>query len=694
MGSVVFVTGEPGIGKTALATRFIDDLDGGTRALVGACDDLSIPRPLGPFRDFASSVSGELASALSTGAASHEIQTLLIAELKRPPHPTVLILEDVQWADDATLDAVTVLGRRISSLPALLVLTYRPGEVPPGHPLLATVAAVAPEDSVFLELEPLSESAVASLIGERANEVYATTRGNPFYVTELVGARAPAGLPPTVTTAVLARASRLDENARRLVELVSVVPGRIATPMLDAVMPNWSAAAAEPERRQLLEVEPRHVRFRHELARHAIRSSIPIAGRRRLHMEILGVLLATDADPADTVHHAEAAGAEDVVAEYALVAARRAAALESNREAFSHYRRAADFVDRLPAGEQGIVLEEVATAGYLVGRLTDAFNAIKRAIAVYRELGDGTGVGRCERILSRLHWIAGDGANARKAAFEAVAILEPLGPSRELARAYSTVSQLEMLAEDIDATLLWGTRALDLATELADEQTRAHALVNIGTARLNSEGTTETLLEAHAVAEASGDRHEAARALDNLGYSLFGWVQAEGVAPIRGAGSRVRHRARALHHRVVRCGRRRLAPAESRRVERGRTVHQTGDRERRGRAADREDGPRRAGRPAWRSRCVRAARRDRRRSGSHGRASADRPRCRARAREGADRRGPDADRTAGAADRADPSPWQPRLPVRDARRGLGGGRGDRGRDRHADVTAPCRHGPA
>ena len=82
-----------------------------------------------------------------------------------------------------------------------------------------------------------------------------------------------------------------------------------------------------------------------------------------------------------------------------------------------------------------------------------------------------------------------------------------------------------MLAEDLDATLLWGTRALDLATELGDEQTRAHALVNIGTARLNSDGTTETLLEAHAVAEAVGDRHEAARALDNLGYSLFGWVR-------------------------------------------------------------------------------------------------------------------------------------------------------------------------
>src|SRR5205823_10422442 len=135
-------------------------------------------------------------------------------------------------------------------------------------------------------------------------------------------------------------------------------------------------------RRQLLEVDASYVRFRHELARNAIRSSLPIAARRRLHAAILEALLAADADPADIVHHAEAAGAEDVVAEYALVAARRAAALESNREAYSHYRRAADFVDRLSPSEQATVLEELAAAAYAVGRLGDAFRALGPAAAI------------------------------------------------------------------------------------------------------------------------------------------------------------------------------------------------------------------------------------------------------------------------------------------------------------------------
>ena len=152
-------------------------------------------------------------------------------------------------------------------------------------------------------------------------------------------------------------------------------------------------------------------------------------------------------------------------------------------------------------------------------------SARSRSIAT---LGDDAAVGRCTRILSRLHWFAGDGAAAREAAFEAIAILEPLGESIELARAYSGVSQLEMLAEDLDATLVWGTRALELATRArrrADARARArqhrHARGSTRTARPRrcSRRTPSPRLP--------GDRHEAARALDNLGYSLFGWVRPE-----------------------------------------------------------------------------------------------------------------------------------------------------------------------
>ena len=507
-------------------SRFASEAGAEARVLLGSCDDLTIPRPLGPFRDLAGDVSPELDEALRAGAAPHDIQALLLAELDDPRRPTVLVLEDVHWADDATLDSISVICRRIGPLPALLVLTFRGGEAPPGHPLRAALGATPAGRLELVELAALSRDAVASLAGEDGEALFTATGGNPFYLTELLASRGGTDPPASVANAVLGRVSRLDPDSRRLVELVSVVPNRIRIAVLDEVASDWAAAAEEPERRQLLEVDATHVHFRHELARNVVRASVPAAARRGLHAQVLEALLATDADPADIVHHAEAAGADDVVSEYALVAARRAAALESNREAWSHYRRAADFLDVAAPGEQADVLEELALAAYLVGRLDAAFDAIERAIAIHGAAGDRAAIGRCTRVLSRLHWFAGDGDPARASARDAVEILEPLGESVELARAYSGVSQLAMLEEDCAQAIDWGLRALDLATRLGDDATRAHALVNMGCARLQLDyRETEPLLEAHSIADATSEREDATRALGNLGYVLMTWAR-------------------------------------------------------------------------------------------------------------------------------------------------------------------------
>ena len=643
-GRVVFVTGEPGIGKTSLVTRFVRDLGPEARVLFGTCDDLSIPRPLGALRDLAGTVSPPLEQALAAGVASHELQSLLIAELELPPRPTVLVVEDVHWADDATLDSITVLGRRIGSLPAIVVLTFRSGEAAP--PLRAAVGAIRAEDSVYVELAPLSAGAVASLAGEGADDVYAATGGNPFYVTELLASERTTDLPPSITNAVLGRVSRLDVHARRLMELVSVVPSRARTSVLDAVMPEWPEAAEEPERQGLLEVEPRYVRFRHELARNAIRSSIPAAARRRLHGEILDALLALDADPADVVHHAEAAGAADVVAEYALVAARRATALESNREAYSHYRRAADFVDRLDPDEQALVLEELANATYAVGRLEEAFEAMERAIAAYAVLGDREAVGRCTRLLSRFYWYSGDGDEARNKASEAVRILEPLGESVELAHAYSGLSQLAMLADDTDDALVWGGHALELAIRLGDERVRIHALVNIGSAQIQlDDRDSATLLEAIQIADAArGAARGGARAVEP-GVLHAGLGAPRRGAPLRRAGPHLRPRARGAHARAVPRVDHRLAEAARRRLGRGRAdraprAGARGD----GASAARAHRARRPGDPPRRPGRGRAAGRRRRARRSHRRAAADRAGARAGERMGADERRADAGR--------------------------------------------------
>jgi hypothetical protein len=639
-GCVVLVEGEPGIGKTALVARAAADLAGTARLLVGRCDDLTIPRPLAPLTGLTGDITDGLRTALASTATQTDARHLLLAELGRPPGPTVLVLEDVHWADEATLDLITVLGRRIGDLPAMLVLTFRGGEPAPGHPLWATLGAVAGVRSHHLRPRPLSRDAVATLAGQDADRVYAMSGGNPFYVSELLGSGS-RELPPSVANAVLGRAARLGDEGRRLIELVAMVPSRVGTDVLDTVMPWWEEAAEEPERRQLLQVDAHHVSFRHELARTAIRSSVPVARRRRLHGEILQALLGSDADPADIVHHAEEAGDPDVVAGHVLTAARRADAVGANREAHAHYRRAGDLAERFAETDQATLFEELARTAYLVGQLPAAFEAIGRSIALRDALGDVAGVGRCLRMRSRYHWYAGDGETARQHAQAAVETLTPLGDSVELARAYGTVGQLAMLASDVDGALTWCGRAIELATRLGDDETRVHALVTQGMARCFADpDDTTSLLTAHEEADRVGEHHEAVRALLDLADHEFLWVrpQAAWTANQRAAQYARDHEVDTLHafldvmaawHRL-RLG----AWGTGRAPGAGR-----GGWRRERDSAPRANGARRARGAARRSGCRRAPHRGPRPGGTHRRAAVDRPGARAGAGVGAPRAG-------------------------------------------------------
>jgi DNA-binding CsgD family transcriptional regulator len=526
-GRTVLVSGEAGIGKTALVEQFVRQQGQAARSLWGACDALFTPRPLGPLYDMAAQTPGALASLLQRETPRPVLFSTFLDELRNGGSPVVVVVEDVHWADEATLDLIKFLGRRISHLPTLLILTYRDDELGRDHPLPAVLGDLPSPAVSRLRLTPLSEQAITHLMrqahqGQRsAQELHAITGGNPFFVTEVL-ASASAEVPLTVREAVLARAVRLSPAARALLDLLSVVPTRAERWLLDTILEVAPQALEECLTSGMLSLEGATVAFRHELARLAVESTLSPLRKQALHAQVLQSLLAhgagEDLSQADRlVHHATGAHDEALILRYAPLAARHAAAQGAHREAAAHYATALAHAKGLPAEEQVALLEGRAYECYLTNQMEEAEAARLAALRIWQQREQPERVGHTLRWLSRLYWILGQKAAAQAYAMEAVQALEALPAGSELAMAYSNKAQLDMLADPPEG-IRWGEGAITLAEQIGDVDTLVHALHNVGVAHLASqhEQGWELLEQSLRLALEHGFEDHAARAYGNL----------------------------------------------------------------------------------------------------------------------------------------------------------------------------------
>ncbi|MGW2517296.1 ATP-binding protein [Streptomyces sp. NPDC001617] len=531
-GAVALVFGEAGIGKSSLVRALPDRLPGHARILVGQCDDLATRRPLGPFRDLVGSVGAELARAVTEGGDRHRVYEALHGELAVTPHPAVLVVEDVHWADEASLDALRFLVRRMERLPALLVLTYRDDELSRGHPLRHLLGQVSRAPRVHrLPLARLSLDAVRKLSATGRldpRQVYAVTSGNPFFVTEVLAAGGTGGVPPTVVDAVLARLRGLEAATVDALEQLAVVPSAVERPLVDALLADGVAVLAEAEQRGLLAVTPERVAFRHELIRRAVADSVPAARRIDLDRGVLAALVARPgSDAARIVHHAAQAGDRDAIARYGPDAARDAASAGAHREAAAQLRLVLGQRHRYAPPELADLLERYAVESYTIADSAAAVTAQREAVALRRSLGDTLALGADLRWLSRIHWWAGDADEAQEAAREAVAVLEHAGHDRLLALAVSNIAQLRMLSDRYPEAVDHAERAIALARRTDDPEILAHALNNLGTARWRGgdpDGRKQ-LEESLEVALAAGEVEHACRSYANIIWTLLDNLQ-------------------------------------------------------------------------------------------------------------------------------------------------------------------------
>jgi len=534
-GSVVLVMGEAGIGKSSLIEAVRAHLPAEGRMLIGYCDDLATARALGPFRDLVGGVGAELSRAI-TGGDRDQVLAALRAELSWAAHPTVLVIEDVHWADDATLDALRYLIRRIADLPAVLVLTYRDDELNREHPLHGLLGQASRSDRVrHLPLRRLSQSAVRQLSAGSpvdADDLFALTSGNPFFVHELLASAQDERVPRTIVDAVLERVRRLDPSVQDVLEQLAVVPSAVEPWLVDALVtdgvPGRVTALAAAEQAGLLTVSARRISFEHELTRRAIADSLPSARLMALNQRALAALVNRDgSDAARIVHHAAQAGDVDAIVRYGPAAARDAARAGAHREAVAHFGLVLEHTDRLAADERAGLLEQYAIECYTIGAAERAADAQRQAVELNRGRDDVRILGSSLRWLSRMQWWAGNRKDAQQASREAVEVLEKAGDARLLALALSNQSQLYMLAHQARESISCGERAVALAREAGDPAITSHALTNIGTSQwyLADPAGQRTLDEALQVALDAGDVEDACRAYVNIVWQLLDWFR-------------------------------------------------------------------------------------------------------------------------------------------------------------------------
>lgn len=523
--SVVLVTGEAGIGKTSVLRAALSRLDPGVRILRGACDDMLAPAPLQPFRDAVRGSGGALETALLGDEPGAQFEAMM-AELGATT-PTVLVVEDVHWADDATLDLLRYLGRRLSAVRAVLLLTYRDDEIGPRHPLRPVLGSLAEALVHRIALEPLSVDAVGSVAadaGRDPEELHRLTGGNPFYLTEALACPADA-VPATVVDAVLARLHCLDPEAVDVVEQLSVIPRHVDPRQVAVLVGERVDALARAEQRGVLELHADGIGFRHELARRAVEQALPVIRRRSLHATIVGLLLSRQvkAELYAVVHHAVEAGDVDSVVKYAPAAARNASRAGSHRQALAHYEALLPYADHLGPADRAVLLAGYAWELHIAHRFADAVHAGSAALELLEQSEDR--VTRAEALLnqSRYCYLAGDTDGATAAVELARTVAADAGSESVLAAAEGCRAMLLVLTGNPTAGVPALERARTLAMIAGRTDLAALCLNYLGLAYcdLDRPGGVDLLRQSIDAAGETGDHEAVARGYTNLAEMLY-----------------------------------------------------------------------------------------------------------------------------------------------------------------------------
>lgn len=497
-GHCLFLCGEAGIGKTSLVRAFCQEIKDDCKILQGTCDALFTPRPLAPLYDIAWQMQSDIMQKVTGKTDRTALFTGFLQELSAQKEPIVLIFEDIHWADEATLDFIKFLARRITHIHCLFVLTFRDNEIHSAHALRNVLGQLPFDAFSRLQLVPLSRNAVDKMAeekGYRGEDVYSISGGNPFYVNEILASYSP-GVPDNIKDSVLSVFNRHDEKTRRVWEILSVLPTGIETKYLEKMVPLFADAIEYCLGSRILIIDNDMIFFKHELYRRTIESALSPFVRIALNKNIIDLFregFESSGEIERIVHHAKNANEYELVSRYAPLAAANAAALGAHTEAARLYLTAIEYYHGDDKEKLTELYELYAYECYLTNKHKDAIIYTQRALEFWKKKADPEKVGNCLAILSRLWWYDGDRRQAESFGEQAIEVLQNSPSSKAKAMAYSNMSHLKLAIDRHADCIFWSEKAIVLAREVNDDETLTNALNNMGSALMLSLLTPPTV---------------------------------------------------------------------------------------------------------------------------------------------------------------------------------------------------------
>ena len=578
-GRVLLVAGEAGIGKTRLlgsitrraqassfgvarAAAFPGDVQSlGGLLLDLASDLLSAPVPV--LSDLGQSITSRIRAIPADAGDAHHRRRLLVQDLAdllvtaEPAPPVLIILEDLHWADELSLDVLGHLAGRIANRPMLIAGAYRSDELYPSLPLRdlrARLLAQRLAEEVRLPRLGLDQTATmtSATLGrpvpaQLVAAIHERTDGIPLHVEEFLAAVdessltsqpgaavAAAAVPDTLSDAVLSRARRLSTPTRSVASAAAVI-GRsfdfdLLTAVTDASPDEVAGALRELQEAYFVLPGADAVTFdfRHALIRDTLYADTDLPLRRRLHERVAAAAAERGYRGAFISAHFEQAGCPGPAYEYAVIAAREASAISAHGEALELYRRAVgNLPAQLPKLDQARLFAALGDEAAATDDNLAAAEAYQTAHELISAAGDvRAAAGLVPRMVSVAH-LLGAGLDARVATLQrALDSLDKVaGADRERARLHSAMAAAYLVDDRLDEAIIHGERGRAESQRIGDDEAALNAATTLGSVLVFAGRMDEgwQLLE-EAIAEAGEtcQETEAAR-----GYRMVGSSASE-----------------------------------------------------------------------------------------------------------------------------------------------------------------------